>query len=336
MRTSRFLAPLLALCLALAALPALAADDPPCSPGLGIGLVEFPRGSKDPRARSYIVDHVKAGTQFSRRFQVCNGTSTPLTVSLYPVAATVGNGSFALGLGHAANELSSWITVEPDTLTVPPGGRLLARATLDVPADAETGERYAVVVAERPGNPKQGLPVGSRVGIRVYLDVGSGSTPRSEFTVDSLQASRDGSGTAQVTAQVHNTGKRAVDLTGSLLLRDGPDGQKSGPYPAELGTTLAPGETEPVVVPISSDVADGPWTAQLTVRSGVTERRVQAPLTFPDAAGDQGPPVDVEALPTPNSNEINPLPVLGVGALVVALALAAVVRRRRTGAIRAN
>jgi hypothetical protein len=310
--------------------PAQAADAPSCNPGLGIGLVEFPVGSKDPRVRSYVVDHVRPGTRISRRFQVCNGTRTAVSVSLYPAAATVEGGTFQLGLGHAANELSGWISVSPTQLTVPAGVRALARLTIDVPADAETGERYAVVVAERPGNPSQGLPVGSRVGIRLYLDVGAGSAGKSDFVVDSLQASRDDSGRAQVTARVHNVGKRALDLTGSLSLGDGPGGQKAGPFAARLGTTLAPDETEPVVVPVGAAVVEGPWMAQLTLSSGLVERKVQAPLTFPDQAGATGPPVDVEQLPTGPDNELHPLWVLLPVLIVLAVAGGLAFTRRRT------
>jgi hypothetical protein len=301
-----------------------------CPPGIGVGLVEFPAGTKDPRAKEYVVDHVKPGATFSRRFQVCNGTSKPLTVLLYAGAAHVAGGSFVIDTGHAVNELTGWIRIEPSTLTVAPNSRELARATFVVPDDAEPGERYAVLLAERPApSGTQGIPITSRVGVRVYLDVGPGGAPKSDFVVDSLQASRNANGNAEVTAQVHNTGRRALDITGSLDLRDGPAGQTGGPYPARLDTTLAPGQTEPVIVPINVAITDGPWTAQLTLSSGLVERRVRATVTFPSAPG-VAPPVDVEQLPVASENEIRPGRSIAVvlGALVALVAMA-VVRRRR-------
>jgi hypothetical protein len=332
---SRRVAPLLLVVAGLLA-PATASAAPSpgtCPAGVGIGLVEFPAGTKDPRAQQYVIDHVKPGATFTRRFQVCNGTSGPLTVLLYAGAAHVAGGSFVIDAGHAVNELSGWIQVEPSTLTIQAGQRALARATFAVPSDAEPGERYAALLAERPPPPgTPGIPITSRVGVRVYLDIGPGGAPKSDFAVDSLQASRAADGNAQVTAQVHNTGQRALDITGSLTLREGPGGQTGGPYPAKLGTTLAPGQTEPVVVPIDAAITDGPWTAQLTLSSGLLERRVQAGLTFPSAPGTTAPPVDVEKLPTLSENEIRPGRSLTVVlAVVVALAgLAAVRRRRRT------
>jgi hypothetical protein len=329
---SRTTAVAVAFAAALASLPAQpAASAAACAPGLGIGLVEFPAGNRDPRAQNYVIDHVAPGARFSRRFQVCNGTTAPVTVQLYAAAAAVTDGAFELADGRTQNELSGWVSVAPAQLTVAPGQRALARATFTVPAQAESGERYAVLLAELPPAPDaQGVAVSRRVGIRVYLDVGPGGAPRTDFVVDSLQASRTLDGKGQVTAQVHNTGARALDITGSLTLRDGPGGLSGGPYAARLGSTLAPGETHPVVVPIDNAVADGPWTAQLVLRSGLLERRVEAPLTFPDAPGADGPPVDVEQLTPTSSQQIDFVPLLSVAALLLlAVGAFGLLRRRR-------
>ena len=309
-----------------------AASDPPCSPGVGVGLVDFPAGTRDPRARTYIVDHVRPGARFSRQFQVCNGTAQPVALQLYAGPAEVTDGVFRILEGRPASELSSWITVTPSTVRLRPGQRVLARATFAVPAAATEGERYGALLAELPaGRSSNGIPVASRVGVRVYLDVGPGGAPKSDFVVDSLQAGRGADGRGVVTAQVHNTGKRALDMSGSLTLRSGPGGLTGGPYPARLGTTLAPGDTEPVLVTIERAVADGPWTAQLTLRSGLLERRVEAGITFPDAPGEQAPPVDVQQIRAPGDEEIRPW-----GALLALIPLAVgaffVVRRRRATA----
>jgi hypothetical protein len=305
---------------------------------VGVGLVEFPQGTKDPRAQEYVVDHVAPGAHFSRRFQVCNGTSRPVTVLLYAGAAHIAGGSFVIDAGRAVNELSGWIRIEPATVTVQPGRRTLARATFAVPSDAEAGERYAVLLAERPPPAgTAGIPIASRVGVRVYLDVGPGGAPRSDFAVDSLQASRATDGAGQVTAQVRNTGKRALDITGSLTLRDGPGGQTAGPYPARLGTTLAPGQTEPVLVPIDAAITNGPWDAQLTLRSGLLVRRVRAGLTFPSVPGTTAAPVDVEQLPVASENEIRPGRTVALAVVVLlGLGVVAAVRRPRIGASRSN
>ncbi|MCA1711640.1 MAG: DUF916 domain-containing protein [Actinobacteria bacterium] len=290
-----------------------------CQPGLGVGLAETPSGNTDPRASSYIVDHVKPGATFSRQFQICNGTPAAITVQLYPNAAVVQGGAFTVVEGRVANELSQWITVAPSSVTIPSGKRALARATVRVPAEASSGERYAVVLAELPAAKNaQGVSVASRVGVRVYLDVGAGGGPRSDFTIDTLQASRRPDGLPVVTAQVHNTGGRALDMRGSLRLTEGPGGLSAGPFPATLGTTLAPGETEPVTVVLSKAITGGPWLATLSLQSGLLERRASARITFPDAAGEQAPAVTAKNLPFGKEHKLL-LPV--AGGLIFLLAL---------------
>jgi hypothetical protein len=295
-----------ALALAAGAGPAIAADRVgSCAPGLGVGLVDVPKGTKDPRAQTYVVDHVRPGATLHRRYQVCNGTRQPMTVRLYAGAAAVNSGAFRVVEGYAGNELSRWITVNPGTITVAPGQRLLAEATITVPTDATQGERYAALLAELP--PRRGpggVQVANRVGVRVYLDVGTGGAPVSDFRVDSLQASRTADGTPVVTAQVHNTGARALDMTGGLRLSNGPGGLSGGPFPAELGTTLAPGDTEPVTVVLDRAISGGPWTATLTLKSGLLERRAQAQISFPVGSGAAAEPVPAREIPLAQDRKI--------------------------------
>lgn len=305
-------------------MPATAASSPPrigaCNPGLGIGLADVPGGVRDPRARAYVVDHVQPGARFTRRFRVCNGTQQPITVKLYAGAAAIVRGAFTIAEGRIANDLSSWITVAPAAVTVPSGQERFATAAFAVPANATGGERYAVILAELPARPtSSGVAVASRIGIRVYLDVGGPQAPKSDFTVDTLQASRRADGTAVVTAQVHNTGARALDMRGSLTLRDGPDGLSAGPYPATLGTTLAPGQTEPVTVVLGRSITGGPWTARLTLTSGLLERRAEGRLTFPAAAGVSTPPVKAENIPLAKDKRV--LVPLAIGLIGIVLLL---------------
>ncbi|MCU1589926.1 MAG: hypothetical protein JWP11_1182 [Frankiales bacterium] len=292
-----------------------------CNPGLGIGLADVPGTVRDPRAHSYVIDHVQPGARFTRRFRVCNGTSQPITVRLYAGAAGIANGTFTIVEGRADNELSSWIAVAPAVVTVPSGEQRFATASFAIPASATGAERYAVLLAELPARPtRSGVAVASRVGIRVYLDVGGPRAPRSDFTIDTLQASRAADGTPLATAQVHNTGDRALDMSGVLTLRDGPGGLSGGPYPATLGTTLAPGDTEPVVVPLATAIRGGPWTARLTLHSGLLQRRAEAPLTWPDAAGAKAPPVKAKNIPLAKDRRVL-IPIAGglIGILLVLL-----------------
>ena len=86
-----------------------------------------------------------------------------------------------------------------------------------------------------------------------------------------------------VLATVHNTGGRALDMSGTLELSAGPGGLSAGPFPATLGTTLAIGDTQPVTIVLDEELPAGPWDARITLRSGLVERSARATITFPAA-----------------------------------------------------
>lgn len=296
------------------------------SGGVGIRLLEAPGDRRDdPRAYTYIVDHVRPGTTIERRFEVSNSTSRALDVDLYAGAADITGGEFVGAAPDVQSELTQWTTLSRSAVRLPAGGAARPSVRIAVPSDASQGEYYGVVWASVVSRGDGGVRVVNRVGIRVYLSVGPGGEPASDFEVSTLTASRTGEGRPVVTAEVHNTGGPALDLSGELLLAEGPGALSAGPFPVEIGTTLGPGDVVPVTVVLDRALPDGPWQAGLTVRSGLLERYVEAEITFP-APGRAGPPVDV-AGPWWRGWAV----VLGAGiapAVVLALLLARAARGR--------
>lgn len=266
--------------------------------GLGIRLLDAPTDRRtDPRAQIYIVDHLAPGATIRRRVQVSDNTSGPLTASLYVGGATIAGGTFSPAAKGTPSELAEWSTVAPASVSLAARKTANALVTITVPRTAAAGERYGVIWAELPPSKGSGVQEVNRVGVRIYLSIGPGGEPASDFTVDSLQAIRRADGLPEVIAQVHNTGGRALDMSGSLSLSHGPAGLSAGPFPATLGTTLVAGQTEPVTVPLSKAINGGPWTARLELRSGLLRRAVEGLVTFPDHAGGASPPVKPKAVP---------------------------------------
>ena len=265
---------------------------------IGIRLLDAPTNrADDPRARQYIVDHLPPGTTIKRRVEVANDTSATQSIQLYAAAADVDNGEFRFRDGRAVSDLTTWTRVEPASVNSAPGAKAVATVTIAVPADASEGERYGVVWAEVSSAPPEGggVTAVNRVGVRIYLSVGPGGEPASDFRVDSLTARRDDTGQAVVSALVHNTGGRALDMSGTLSLGDGPGGLRAGPFQARLGTTLGVGETEPVEVPLGGEIPDGPWQATITLKSGLLERSASAQIRFPSRPGGAAEPVKASA-----------------------------------------
>jgi hypothetical protein len=300
--------------------------------GVGIRLLDAPTNrSTDPRAREYIVDHVSAGTTITRRVEVSNDTTKAQTVQLYAAAGSIKDGTFQFGEGRAANDLTSWTSVDPPAVTPAPGAKAVATVKIAVPASAGPGERYGVVWAELPAATPAGGGVAAinRVGVRIYLSVGQGTEPPTDFGVTALEAKRDADGNPIVSAAVQNTGGRAVDLSGELRLTNGPGGLSAGPFDAKLGTTLGIGQTEPVLVILDRAVPAGPWDARIVLRSGTTEREATATITFPASPASSSGAVKTGAQ---SSRGSSPLPAI-VGGAVVLAGLAALgfvtIRRRR-------
>lgn len=268
--------------------PAGAAADVarPDQGSIGLRLVDAPAAARDdPRARVYIVDHLAPGTTIERRIEVSNTADRTTEIALYAAAATIADGSFSGSVGHTPNDLSSWTSVSPAAPQIPADGRLTATVTIAVPSDGPPGEQYGVVWAEARSDPVEdgGVVQVSRVGIRLYVSVGAGGPPAADFTIDSLTAARSADGRPTVEAMVHNTGGRALDMSGSLQLSAGPGGLSAGPFDATLGSTLAIDATAPVTIALTEQLPPGPWDAEITLKSGLVERRASATIIFPAA-----------------------------------------------------
>jgi hypothetical protein len=289
---------------------------------IGIQLLEGPADREDdPRAHTYIVDFLAPGTVIHRKFQVANTSQTTQHLDLYAGAATIGGGSFKFAPDRTPNELTSWVTLDPTSRDIPPGGTAPVEATITVPKDASAGERYAVIWAQDASQPRQtgNIKMVNRVGLRIYLDVGPGGEPPSDFQIVDLAATRTAGGPAEVVADVHNTGGRALDMAGSVSLTNGPGSLSAGPFLAKLDTTLGINDTERVTVPMDGHLPAGPWTVHLTLASGLVQHDATATLTFPDAVG-----IGPLAKPQADSSNLT-TGRLGLGVTLGVLGLVAVI-----------
>jgi hypothetical protein len=256
--------------------------------GIGIRIVDVPPNSRnDPLASSYIVNRVAPGKSIRRRIEISNSTGSPAAVAVYPAAAAVREGGFTFAPSHGKNELSNWSSVSRKVVRLSPGTRAFETVTIHVPKDASSGERYAVIWAEVSvrGSATRGVTLSNRVGIRMYLSVGPGGAPPSNFVIDSLVARRSPSGQPMVVAKIHNLGLRTISISGELTLSKGPGGVRAGPFPVKPGLPLAPGYSKSVTVRLDKRLPRGPWRAQLRLHGRSMQRVAVATITFPRRAG---------------------------------------------------
>jgi hypothetical protein len=289
--------------------------------GVGARLLDVPADAVDnSRAREYIVDALAPGTTIHRRLEVSNTTTSAQRVAVYPAAAAISSGSYIGAPARTGDDLSAWTTVTRPSLVIPAGGTAVETVTVAIPSTASPGERYAVVWAAVSSVQGGGtIDLVNRAGIRMYVYVG-GTNPATGFTVTTVTTQRDPQGQPLVLAQVHNTGGRAVDLSGTLTLSAVSGKLTAGPYPAQLGTTVAPGQSEPVRFALADQVGNGPWNATVTLHSGLNQQTFRARITFPRAGTAPAAPAH------PVGGGLSRVMIL-TGAILVALlaALAALV-----------
>jgi hypothetical protein len=132
----------------------------------------------------------------------------------------------------------------------------------------------------------------------MYLSVGEGNEPASDFTIGDVTVDRrDADGALVATAPVRNTGGRALDVSGVLELGDGPGDVQAEPRETEGALTLGVGQSGRVVVPIGEHLAAGDWEARLTLRSGTVERTHTNGVTLPGPLGEEGSSIEVPWAP---------------------------------------
>ncbi len=301
--------------------------------GIGIRLLDAPVSRRDdPRAHVYIVDFLAPGTTISRRVEVSNTSATRQSIQVYAGAASVKDATFGFGEGSTPDELSTWISFDRTVLDLAPSAKADVLVTIRVPRPASSGERYAVIWAQAAALPSATGNIGiiNRVGVRVYLDIGAGGEPPSDFRIENITPGRRPGGEPEVFARVRNIGGRAVDLSGSLTLSNGPGSLSAGPFDVAGDTTLAPGDVGPTVVVLDRRLPNGPWHAHLELSSGLIHRTADAVIKFP--AVGVGPPVVVQSS-TPGGLLSGPLMLILLSlacAGLLAFGVRAVVRRRRS------
>jgi hypothetical protein len=287
----RLLGVLLLACLAAGALvPATstragANTRRPSRQRFGVRLVDVPVSeAHNPRALRYIIDYLPAGTVIHRRILVLNDESRTAHFRVYPDAAQITKGKFIGDAGHTRSELTGWISIAHPKVTLPPHASALDMVTIKVPRIPTRGEHYGVIWVQQVahGHDARGFGITevSRVGIRIYLAVGRGGVPPTNFTIASIAGRRSPSGQLLLTAVARNTGGRAVDLDGTARLTDGPGGASAGPFQIYQVITLAPGQSDTVTFYPPRQLASGPWRATITLTSGLTRRSASATVLF--------------------------------------------------------
>lgn len=277
--------------VAVSAIPADAS--PSGGPGaIGIRLLPaLPSDMTNGFGSVYIIGDVRAGTTLTRRVEVSNSTGSTQRISMYASGARQQSGAFIFAAGRSVNQLSTWTTIRP-TVLLGPRTAAIETVTIRVPRHAAPGERLAVVWAQVSAltTPTSSVRLVNRVGVRIYVTVGSTRWGADVFRVGALRASLSGAGSPVVSAAVLNLGGAVVRIAGTVTLSDGPGGIGVGPLPVVPLVALPPGDVGDVTVTFRRGVPRGPWRAVLSLSNGLTSQLRVTELTFPARSTSANPP----------------------------------------------
>ena len=324
----RLLGTVLLAVVAASVTPAAAAaagvTEPKTGPAESFGtrLVDVPVSEAgNPRALQYIIDYLPTGTTIHRRILVMNSETRTAHFTVYSDAAQISNEEFIGDTGAARSELTGWISVQHPTVTLAPGASEMDMITIKVPLEATRGEHYGMIWVQQAAHVRSTTGVGvnevARVGIRIYLAVGTGGAPPTVFAITSMTGSRSATGQPSLVVRVDDTGGRAVDLSGTVRLTGGPGGSNAGPFLAQRVITLAPGQSGNVRFALPKSLPYGPWQAKVTMVSGITTTTSTQTVQFGGVVAAH-PGLGIIAWG-----------VIALGVIALALGLAAIVVRRR-------
>lgn len=278
---------------------------------IGIRLIEVDEAD-DARSKAYLVDHVEPGAVVERRIEVGNASTERQRIDVYAAAAAVEDDAFTAAEGRGGNDLASWTRVEKPSVELAPGESEAIDVRIDVPEDASRGERYAAILAEVSAVDGDGIHQVHRVGVRVYLSVGPGGEPPTDFRIDGLEVSGPSpEGWPVLVAHVTNTGERALDPSGSVALEYEGGTLSAGPFAFRSGMTIAPGDSGQVGAELHAPLEGGRWRATATLSSGDVERTAEEIVDIPSGAADAAP--------------ARPWVAIVIGAIAAALAAMALV-----------
>jgi hypothetical protein len=265
---------------------AATSSSPAAAPGppgtFGVRLVDVPVSEAgNPRALRYIIDYLPTGAVIHRRILVANDESRTARFTVYADAADITGGQFVGDAGTTRNELTNWISVQHPAVTLAAGASAMDLVTIRVPPGATRGEHYGVIWVQqtakaRARDRESGVIEISRVGIRLYVAVGSGGAPPTSFDITSVSEHRTDAGRPVIVAHVNNTGGRAIDLNGSARLTDGPGGTSSGSFPAQRVVTLAAGQSWNMTFAVPKSLPGGSWRVTVNLASGLTKATATA------------------------------------------------------------
>ncbi len=199
---------------------------------------------------------------------------------------TTGIGGSVDDTAGSRSEISAidWITAEPELFELPPGETQEVTLSVNVPADAPAGGRFATiffrtipqsaVLTGRSSGFEGGSGFGAKIGSAFLLTV-RGPGLQLSGTLAKVVPIALGPGRIGFRTEVTNSGNVHMVLQGQLQLFDG-EGVSVGEFPLPETIAVLPGNTMSFRMQGFQDVPAANYTAAALIQYGWTQRQSEA------------------------------------------------------------
>jgi len=182
----------------------------------GVGGKPANPRNDNPRSQSIFVYELEPGKTVQDAVTLINGTDQPKTVEVYPADGQIASGgAFACDQkADKRDQEAAWITLDKESVELPPASEQKVDFTLTVPKDASVGEHNACIAIQAVEAPAasgvNGVQLSFRSAIRVAVTV-PGKLSK-ELVYDSLNVKRQDHKLLANVA-VRNNGNVSLDTT---------------------------------------------------------------------------------------------------------------------------
>jgi hypothetical protein len=174
-----------------------------------------------------IEQKINPGESFSSKIRITNLSSRSETYNIFvdDIDGIAGNGQPIFSDNHTQTgyELSTWVKLSKNSITLPSGAALDVLFTVVAPKDANPGSHFGAIFASvEPGAANEnGATVGYRVGTIISLHVSGEVTETADIRSFSSGKRLYGKPEASFEIVVENSGNTIVRPRGPLTIEDG-------------------------------------------------------------------------------------------------------------------
>jgi DNA uptake protein ComE-like DNA-binding protein len=237
------------------------------------------------------------GETATRAIRIISTSPDPqlISIAIFPLVVVDGEDTL---VSSEPSEIDAWASIEPNGFIVEPRAQQTVQIRITPPPGSEGSyTAYVVVSASGPNDgsteEREGtyaiVPTALTFSKSLWLGVGDGQLPETDFELRGVAARRDGE-TKFLQVQIENTGGTPIRPKGEMEVVDPlfPD-NRFGPLEFSFATIL-PGETRRTEIEAPAELEDGNWRVRVVARQGSIQKSeiYDVTLTFDDSTSEFG------------------------------------------------